>query len=58
MAILTLAERLTAMLRRRDPLARRVKPSRAGFLATTLRGVWRGLRLTVPAQTAVADKAR
>jgi len=58
MAILTLAERLTAMLRQRDPLAQRVKPSRAGFLATTLRGVWRGLWLAAPAPVAIAGKTR
>ena len=40
-AILAIAERLTLLLRRRDPLAERVVLSRSGFLACCLQGVWR-----------------
>jgi squalene synthase HpnC len=42
-AIVTIAERLTMLLRRRDPVAERVELSRARFLACCLRGVGRGL---------------
>ena len=43
-AIVSLAESLTAMLRRRDPLAERVELSRPAFLLCCLRGVGRVLR--------------
>jgi farnesyl-diphosphate farnesyltransferase len=45
MVIVTLAERLTRMLRRQDPLARRVKLGKAGFLLTCMEGVWRSLTI-------------
>lgn len=44
MVILTLAETLSAMLRRRDPLARRVQLGKPGFLAVALKGLWRSAR--------------
>ena len=40
-AILRLAEKLAAMLRRRDPLAERVSLSKPGFLLYALLGVGR-----------------
>ena len=40
-AIIRLAEKLTAMLRRRDPLAERVTLSKRGFLLFALMGVGR-----------------
>jgi squalene synthase HpnC len=42
--ILTLAERLAALLRQGDPLAGRVALSKVDFFACGLRGVWRGMR--------------
>ena len=42
--ILTMAERLALLLRRRDPLAERVVLSRPGWLVCCLRGVWRAAR--------------
>ncbi len=41
-AILALASRLAAHLRRRDPLATRVKLSKSDFLAALFLGTWRG----------------
>jgi len=41
-AIIAIAERLTRLLRRRDPLAQRVELSRPEFLLCCLRGVARG----------------
>jgi hydroxysqualene synthase len=40
--IVALAERLTALLRRGDPLATRVKLAKRDFAAALARGVWRG----------------
>jgi squalene synthase HpnC len=41
--IVCIAERLTGMLRRRDPIAERVELDRLGFAACGVRGVWRAL---------------
>lgn len=42
-AIQAIARRLAALLRRRDPLAGRVKLGRMGYLAGMAEGIWRGL---------------
>ncbi len=42
--ILTVAERLSALLRRRDPLARAVRLSPLGYASAVLCGLWRGVR--------------
>jgi hypothetical protein len=41
--IVALAERLTELLRRGDPLAGRVKLAKADFTLALLRGVWRSV---------------
>ena len=46
--IVTLAETLTGMLRRQDPLARRVKLGKAGFAWAGLRGLFRAALLRKP----------
>lgn len=42
-AILAIAWRLSALLRRRDPLAGKVKLGRTAYLTCMVQGVWRGL---------------
>ncbi len=57
MVIVTLAQRLTRMLRRQDPLARRVKLGKAGFMLTGVEGAWRSVMVGVRRSGTPSGKA-
>lgn len=55
--ILAIAERLSAALRSRDPLARRVRLGRGAYAACFAKGIWRGLSARRGGAAAVAPRA-
>ena len=56
--IVRIAEKLSALLRRRDPLAMRVKLSKPAFLGCGLHGIFHGLLMKRPAAASTAVAAR
>jgi squalene synthase HpnC len=56
--IVRIAEKLAALLRRRDPLAMRVKLSKPAFLGCGLYGVFQGMLIRRPAAASTAVAAR